>query len=391
MPSLRSLFVKILKLGATAYGGPGMITQIKETVVNRYGWVKEGEFMGGLALCQLIPGATMVQIVTYVGYRVRGIWGALVSAIAFVLPAFIAILFLSVLYFKMQNLAFIQALFKGLGAIVVAIILNACITFGRSIFKDWKTVLISVTSFLAFLFRWNFLVIFFLAAVAGLLLRPKRGEGKSPPALTGSLHAGVKEKERLTLPCLAIGFILMLTICYLIDPKLTHLSLSLAKIGALAFGGGFTAIPLIQYEMVERFCWLSTKEFVDGIALGQVTPGPVLITATFIGYKVANLLGAVMATVGIFFSSFFILLLLIPYHDRLRGVEKVRMMEQGVLGAFIGMLGLVLFNFGRTSLVDLPTLLMAAAAFFTLYKKVSLPYILLAGGILSVLLFHLLT
>jgi chromate transporter len=139
--------------------------------------------------------------------------------------------------------------------------------------------------------------------------------------------------------------------------------------------------------MVDRFHWLSTKEFLDGIALGQVTPGPILITATFVGYKVANLLGAFMATVGVFFPSFFILVLLIPYHDRLRGVERVRMMEQGVLGSFIGMLALVLFNFGRTSLVDIPRILMAAAAFFAIYKKISLPYILLAGGLLSILIY----
>ena len=96
---------------------------------------------------------------------------------------------------------------------------------------------------------------------------------------------------------------MVLGLCYLVDPRIVHTSLSLAKIGALAFGGGFTAIPLIQYEMVDRFHWLSTKEFLDGIALGQVTPGPILITATFVGYKVSNILGATMATLGVFFPD----------------------------------------------------------------------------------------
>lgn len=121
-----------------------MITQIKEAAVNRYGWVTEGMFMRGAALCQLIPGATMVQIVTYIGYRVRGIPGALTAAVAFVLPAFIALLALSALYFTFHSLWFIQALFKGLGAIVLAIILNACLTFGKSVLKDWKTVVIAL-------------------------------------------------------------------------------------------------------------------------------------------------------------------------------------------------------------------------------------------------------
>jgi chromate transporter len=375
----------VLKLGATAYGGPGMISQIKETAVNRYGWVKEGEFMRGVALCQLIPGATMVQIVTYIGYRVRGIWGALTAGVAFVLPAFIVLLALSAVYFKFHSLWFIQALFKGLGAIVVAILLNACITFGKSILKDWKVILIAALSFFAFFFQWNFVLIFVLAAVVGFVLRPKIPQTKA--AASGGPSLDVKKKEYLIIALLAAVICLALIVSYVVDPKITDLSLNLSKIGALAFGGGFTAIPLIQYEMVDRFHWLSTKEFLDGIALGQVTPGPILITATFVGYKVSSLLGAFMATLGIFFPSFFILVLLIPYHDRLRGVEKVRMMEQGVLGSFIGMLALVLYNFGKTSLVDLPSILMASGAFLAIYKKISLPYILVAGGMLSILIY----
>jgi chromate transporter len=386
MTPLSLLFTRVFKLGATAYGGPAMIGQIKETAVNRYAWVKEEEFMRGLALCQLIPGATMVQMVTYIGYRVRGIWGALTAAVAFVLPAFIALLALSAIYFRYHSLWFVQALFKGLGAIVVAIILNACITFGRPILKDWKVILISVLSFFAFFLQWNFVLIFVFAAVAGLLLRLKKPQTKATPPGKASLEV-VKGKEYLIVALLAAFICLALTLSYLVDPKITTLSLNLSKIGALAFGGGFPVIPLIQYEMVDRFQWLSTKEFLDGIALGQVTPGPILITATFIGYKVSNVLGAAMATLGIFFPSFFILILLIPYHDRLRGVEKVQMMEQGILGSFIGMLALVLYNFGRTSLIDIPRILIAAAAFFAVYKKIDLPYILLAGGFLSILIY----
>jgi len=385
-PLLIRIFISCLGLGATAYGGPAMISHIKEMAVNKNDWLKEGEFMRGLALCQLIPGATMVQMVTYTGYRVRGIWGALTAAVAFVLPAFIALLVLSAIYFRFHSLWFVEALFKGLGAIVVAIILNACITFGRSILKDWKVVLIAVLSFFAFFFQWNFVLIFVLAAAFGLLLRPKKSEPKAAPSGTISLE-WAKEREYLVLTLLAGIICLMFALSYLVNPKITDLSLDLSKIGALAFGGGFPAIPLIQYEIVDRFHWLSTKEFLDGIALGQVTPGPILITATFVGYKVSGLLGAFMATLGVFFPSFFILILLIPYHDRLKGVEKVRMMEQGVLGSFIGMLGLVLYNFGKASFVDIPRVLIAAAAFLAIYKKVSLQYILLIGGILSIFIY----
>ena len=178
--SLSLLFKRFFKLGATAYGGPAMTGQIKQAVVSNYGWLKEQEFLQGIALCQLIPGASMVQLVTYIGYRLRGIWGALISAVAFILPAFLILVILSTIYFKMQALWFIEALFKGLGAIVVAIVLNACITLGRSILRDWKVILISFLSFFGFFFRWNVILIFVLAGVFALLLRPKGKKTRIP-------------------------------------------------------------------------------------------------------------------------------------------------------------------------------------------------------------------
>jgi chromate transporter len=385
-PSLSILFIKIFKLGATAYGGPAMIGQIKQTAVNEYAWLKEGEFLRGMALCQLVPGATMVQMVTYIGYRLGGFWGAFISATAFILPAFVALIILSALYFNLQTLPFIHALFKGLGAIVVAIVLNSSITLGKSILKDWKAILISVLSFFGFFFRLNVLLIFVLAGAVALLLHPKGNQLKAPPTESLKQEEG-KGKDRLLLGLFAVLISAAMILTYLINPRLTSLCLRLSKIGALAFGGGFTMIPLIQYEVVDRFQWLSTKEFLDGIALGQITPGPIMITATFIGYKLSGLLGALMATVGIFSPSFFILILLIPYYDRLKGVEIVRTIERGILGSFIGMLGLILYNFGRAAFVDIPSVIFTVAAFWALVKKISLPYILLIGGILSILVF----
>jgi chromate transporter len=390
MLPLNLLFIRFLKLGATAYGGPAMIGQIKETVVKKYAWVKEEEFMQGVALCQLIPGATMVQVVTYTGYRLRGIWGALVSAVAFILPAFIILVVLSALYSKFQATWFIEALFKGLGAVVVAIVLNASINLGRSILKDWKIVLISILSFFGFFFRLNVVLIFVLAAGAALLLKPKGSKADpSSPYEEPKLQAKHGE-DYLVLGLLVISMTVALFLCYLISPQLTYLCLTLSKIGTLAFGGGFTMIPLIQYEVVNRFQWLSTKEFLDGIALGQVTPGPIMITATFIGYKLSGLLGALMATIAIFSPSFFILTVLIPHYDRLRKIKAVRTMEQGILGSFMGMLGLVLYNFGRIAFANIPSMMIAGAAFIALLKKIDLLYILVFGGILSILFFGLL-
>jgi chromate transporter len=388
--TLRSVFFRIFQLGATAYGGPGMVTHLREASVERWGWLREAEFMRGVALCQLIPGATMVQIATYIGYRVRGFRGALTAAVAFTLPAFLAILALSALYFKMQSLWAVQALFKGLGAIVVAILLNACITFGRSIVTDAKTALIAALSFAGFYLRWNVLLIFLLASTAALVLRPKLPPDREASPNPAPSNEGAEACRPCLLAALGLAIGVLFVICFLIDSRAGLLGLILAKIGALAFGGGFTTIPLIQYEVVDHYQWLTTKQYLDGIALGQVTPGPVLITAAFLGYKVSGLLGAFVATVGIFFPSFFILVLLAPYYDRLKGLDSVKRMERGILASFIGVLCLALVTFGRTSLVDLPTSLMAAGALLALLKRIRLPWILLAGSALSLLLFGLL-
>jgi len=387
MLPLSLLFKRFLKIGATAYGGPAIAGQMKKTIVQEWGWMKEPEFMRGMALCQLIPGATFVQLSTYIGYHLRGIWGAFLCAIAFVIPAFILLLILSTLYFKLGDLWFIQSLFKGLGAIVVAIVLNAFLNFGKPILKDWKATLIAALSFFAFLFHWNIVLVFLLAAAAALLLRVTAGKAPPAPVPAGVGEVSSQRGNYLFLSVLAVFIGGTFVVCYLLNTRLSTLALTLSKVGALAFGGGFTIIPLIQYEVVDHFQWVSTKEFLDGIAMGQVTPGPIMITATFLGYKLAGFWGALMATLAIFSPAFFIVTLLIPHYDRLKGMEAVRRMEQGILASFIGMLGLVLYNFGRTTFVDIPSVIFTAGAFIALIKKVDLAYILAVGAGLSILVF----
>ena len=388
MLPLSLLFRRFLKLGATAYGGPAIAGQMKKMVVKDLGWVKEPEFMRGMALCQLIPGATFVQLSTYIGYRLRGIWGAFISAIAFVLPAFILLLILSTVHFKLGDLWFIQSLFKGLGAIVVAIVLNAFINFGKPILREWKAVLIALLSFAGFLFQLNTVLVFIGAGVLALLLRPtiigKIGPISSPQ---GADETAKKKGDNLFLGVLAAFIGAIFVICHLLNIQLSYLALTLSKVGALAFGGGFTIIPLIQYEVVDKFHWVSTKEFLDGIAMGQVTPGPIMITATFLGYNLAGFWGAAMATLAIFAPAFFIVTLLIPRYDKLRGMITVRIIEQGILASFVGMLGLVLYNFGRATFVDIPSVIFTAVAFISLLQKIELSYILLAGATSSILIF----
>ncbi len=174
---------------------------------------------------------------------------------------------------------------------------------------------------------------------------------------------------------------------YVWDPVLGQLNLLLMKLGVLAFGGGFTLIPLIQQEVVTRLGWLTTREFIDGIALGQVTPGPIVITATFVGYKVAGVVGAILSTLAVFFPSFLVLVGTAPHYDRIKRLRTVQQMIRGVLAGFIALLVFVLWQFGQASLVDWKTWALAAAAFIALRWKVDLLVIVAAAVVISIVIF----
>ena len=170
-------------------------------------------------------------------------------------------------------------------------------------------------------------------------------------------------------------------------PILAQLNLIFMKVDLMAFGGGFTTIPLIQREVVDRFGWVTTREFIDGIALGQVTPGPIVITATFVGYKVGGLVGALLGTVAVFFPSFLIVTTLAPHYERIKRSRQIQLMVRGILAAFIGMLLFVGYRFGEVALVDWRTWVLMAAAWLALWRKVDLLLVVGSGAGLSVLLF----
>jgi chromate transporter len=170
-------------------------------------------------------------------------------------------------------------------------------------------------------------------------------------------------------------------------PILAQLNLLFMKVDLMAFGGGWTSIPLIQREVVDRFGWLSTREFIDGIALGQVTPGPIVITATFVAYKAGGFLGALLGTLAVFFPSFLIVTALAPHYDRIKKSPAVQVMVRGILAAFMGMLLFVAYRFGREALVDWRTWGLGVAAGIALWRRVDLLAVVGAGAALSVLVF----
>ncbi len=184
-PSLRQLFLGFLRLGATAYGGPAMIAYVRQQCVAERQWLSEQDFNEGLALCQVIPGATVMQMSTYVGYRLRGLPGAGTVAVAFVLPAFLLMTGLSAIYFTLGELPIVRAVFHGLAAIVVAIILNSCVSLSRTTLRGWRGEILAALAFGALAVRMNLVIVLVGAALLALILF--RREPASAPAAEGRL------------------------------------------------------------------------------------------------------------------------------------------------------------------------------------------------------------
>ncbi len=379
-PTPKDLFLSFLRLGLTAFGGPAMVAYIREMAVNRKELLDEETFKNGVALCQSIPGATAIQAAAYVGLRTRGVVGALASYIGFALPAFFFMFILSSLYAASHSLPWVLSLFAGLQVIVVALIANATYTFGRTTLKSIIDACLAAATALAFYKGISpFYVVLGTALVGMALLKTKIPEA---PART---------EQTFTVPVSHIALLLLLAIAgfaclYFFNTKLFTLAALMLKVDLFAFGGGFASIPLMLHEIVNVQGWMDSKTFMDGIALGQVTPGPIVITATFVGYLTHGFAGAIVATIAIFTPSFIVLVATAPFFDTLKQSRLFMKAVRGILASFVGLLLFVTIKFAFAIPWDAVRILLAVAAFIAVLKKVDILYIVPIGAAISIIL-----
>ena len=379
-PSLHSLFISFLRLGIAAFGGPAMVAYIRRMAVEQKHWLNEATFRDGVALCQAIPGATAMQTSAYVGLRSRGVRGAAASFIGFGLPAFLLMMALSALYTRTHTLAPVVSAFNGLRAIIVAIVANATVSFGRGSLKNWRDVVVAALAAILFGIRVNPILVILLAALLGVALRARQ---ISPPPTIDSTRRSPSARPILSLlVATGVGFFLLL----LIDRRLFDLAALMSRIDLFAFGGGFASVPLMFHEIVEVRAWMDGPTFLDGIVLGQITPGPIVITATFVGYLLRGPLGGLIATVSVFLPSFLILVAIVPHFDRLRKSPYFHNAMGGSLCSFVGLLMTVTLRFAGNVQWDLPRILLASAAFVALARKIDILWVVGIGTILSVFL-----
>lgn len=332
---LRELAGLFLKLGAIGFGGPqAHIAMINDEVVEQRGWFGADEFSDGLAVCEMLPGPASTQMGIYTGYVYGGWSGALVAGLAFITPAFLIVVGLSWIYFQFQQLPQLLALFFGLSPVMIAIILGFCYKLGRKSIQSWFGVAIATIAFSLSAFSHLSTPILFLSA--GLLgmgfYGPKglRLNGFMPLGLLATAQSNFWGTDRLA----AHGW---------------PLFAFFIKVGTLIFGGGLVIIPLLEFEVVERLGWLSTADFINGVAIGQLSPGPVVLTAAFVGYKMAGFWGAFISAVGIFTPSFLFIMLAAPVLIRLRSNVWIQAFLKGIKPAVVGAIMAAAVPLGQTA------------------------------------------
>jgi chromate transporter len=370
--SLKGFLLYFVRLGTSGFGGPiALAARMEKDLVEERGWILRQDYVEGLAFSQLSPGPLAAQLAMYLGWVRAGRFGAAVVSAAFILPSFLMAIALAATYVYFGQLSWIQGMFYGIGAAVIAIIAQSAYrlarkTLGKDLFLWFLFASLAVTTV------WTgseIVWLFVLSGVASIAV-------KATPALFS---------RAAVVPSITGGFGWLLTGVQgtASTSLLWSLSLFFLKAGAFVFGSGLAIVPFLYGGVVSRFHWLTERQFLDAIAVAMITPGPVVITAAFIGYLVAGLLGGTAAAIAVFAPPFLIVVLAAPYYRRFARNPHVKAFVQGVTAAAIGAIAGAAVILGRRALIDIPTCLICLITFVTLlkFRKIPEPVLILAAGI----------
>jgi chromate transporter len=364
---LTSLF---LKLGTIAFGGPAAhVAMMEDEVVRRRRWLSREEFLDLLGATNLIPGPNSTEMAIHVGYRRAGWRGLLVAGISFIVPAFALVFAIAWGYVRFGKLPQSQALLYGVKPVIIAIVLQALWSLGRSAVKSSWLGVLGVAAVVANVLGVDELVVLLAAGVAA--------------GVAGGTASWSTSSSRLAmLPALSKGVAVAAG-----TVQLPTLFLVFLKVGSVLFGSGYVLLAFLRSDLVERLHWLTEAQLLDAIAVGQVTPGPLFTTATFIGYVLAGGSGAVLATAGIFAPAFVFVALSGPLVPRLRKSRIAGAFLDGVNVASLALMAVVTWELGRAALVDAWTVGLAALSAAVLLKwRPNSAWLVLAGGIAGLVL-----
>ena len=378
----RDIATQLLKIGATAYGGPAIMGIMQTELQEKRQWVSKERFMEGLSLVNMLPGATAAQLSIFLGYARGGWWGGVLGGLSFVLPGFFVLLLLTIGYAAFGVTPILRDALYGLGPVVLGIYVVAVYRLGRNVMNARPAVVIGVAAAgLAMAGPLGVAAILLLAGGVGLWLFHSRKLGIAATAAIVACLAVVHVVARST----AVSSVLS-------DsgdpttPSLVGVGALLLQVGALTFGGGISMIAFIQDQVVRQLQWLTPQEFIDGLALGQLTPGPILMVAAYVGYKAAGLAGAVVGAVAAFLPSFVMMLAIMPAFDRARQLRWTRAALRGIAPAVIGVLAVSLVRLAPHAVPDLfaAATLVATIVVLMLWRVATIKVIFL-GAIVGIL------
>ncbi|GAA3967169.1 chromate transporter [Mucilaginibacter dorajii] len=378
--SLRQLAFYFLKLGTWGFGGPvALVGYMQRDLVENKNWLTEEEYKEGLALAQLAPGPLAAQLGIYIGFVHYGLIGATLTGLAFVLPSFVMVVLLGMAYKLYGGLAWMQAIFYGVGAAVIGIIAMSA----------YKLTVKSISKFQPALMKAKWLLWLFYVAGVVITVLTEREEILLFLAC-GILYMIIKAPPPwLRKPAALPAGILISTGFWKYEGKtLQEIAWFFIKAGTFVFGSGLAIVPFLHGGVVKEFGWLNEHQFLDAVAVAMITPGPVVITVGFIGYLVAGFPGACIAALATFLPCYLFTVALAPSFKKIAKNASIKAFVEGITAAVIGALVGSVIVIGLRSIIDKPTALIAVAAVLALIyiKKLQEPYIILIAAIIGILI-----
>ena len=377
---IRRLVAYFLRLGALGFGGPvALCGQMERELVQERKWLTKAEMREGIAVCQSLPGPLAIQVGIFIAYLRGGVWGAWAGGWAFILPNFVIVAVLGALYVHFGGLPWVTAVFYGVSPAVIALILYSCHRLAKLGMEDWLQWAIAAASFaITVVLQAEVALLFIGAGILGILYYRSRVRGRAAslavvllaPLVAGPAASAAPAGGGATLGKLLVFFL---------------------KAGSLTFGSGLVIVPFLETGLVHQTGWLDERQFLVAVAMGMLSPGPVVITATFVGYLVAGFWGAAVSTVGIFLPSFLLVLIVAPVLVRHRANPNVQGFVKGAYAAAIGTILGACVLLGRIAIGDWLTALVGLASLGVLFRwKVSNPALIAATALIGLIAFPLL-
>jgi chromate transporter len=365
MPPFIEVFLACLKLGFTAFGGPAAhIGMFRDEFVRRRKWLTDEVFLDLLGATNLIPGPNSTEMTIQIGYLHGGWAGLIAGGLGFTLPAMLIVLAFAWAYVEFGSLPQAAWLLYGIKPVTIAIILQALWVLGGKAIQEKAALAVAAASVALYFLDVNEVLLLFGGGFAFMLIKNRTRLHRMNPAFFIPLSA---------IPGAAPASF-----------SLSTLFLTFLKIGSILYGSGYVLVAFLRADFVERLGWLTENQLIDAIAIGQITPGPLFTSATFIGYLLGGIPAALMATLGIFLPSYFFVIISNPILPKLRQSPWVAGLLDGVIIASLGLMAAVTVQLGRAALVDLPTVIIFALSAFLLFRyKASPTWLILAGATLG--------